>query len=46
MKNKDLGESNWKELISKLKENFNIELKEVFVATEDVRFSLPSTLSA
>jgi 4-hydroxy-3-methylbut-2-enyl diphosphate reductase len=34
------------ELISKLKENFNIELKEVFVATEDVRFSLPSTLSA
>ena len=34
------------ELISKLRENFNVELKEVFVATEDVRFSLPSALSA
>ncbi|MBO38504.1 MAG: 4-hydroxy-3-methylbut-2-enyl diphosphate reductase [Rhodospirillaceae bacterium] len=34
------------ELVSKLKENFNVELKEVFIATENVRFSLPSALSA
>jgi Penicillin tolerance protein len=34
------------ELVSKLKENFNVDLKEVFIATENVRFSLPSALSA
>ena len=34
------------ELISTLKDNFHIELKEINVTTEDVHFSLPSALSA
>ena len=34
------------ELISKLKENFNVELQEISVATENVHFSLPSALTA
>ena len=34
------------ELISTLKENFNVELQESFVTTENIRFRLPSTLSA
>ena len=34
------------ELISTLKENFTVELQESFVTTENIRFSLPSALSA
>jgi len=34
------------ELISRLKENFDVELQEDSVPTEDVHFSLPSTLTA
>ena len=34
------------ELISLLKDNFEVELKEINVTTEDVHFSLPRALSA
>ena len=34
------------ELISRLKETFDVDLQEIFVATENIRFSLPNALSA
>ncbi len=33
------------ELISRLKETFDVDLQEIFVATENIRFSLPNALS-
>ena len=34
------------ELISRLKETFDVDLQEIYVATENIRFSLPNALSA